>query len=1013
MSQEHITISPLNSEKKSKNFNLLREEGISYLQQVVGKIWTDYNVHDPGVTILEQVCYALTDLAYRANLDVKDILAINEEDPTTVDLNNFHTAREIMMNAPWTVNDYRKLIIDVDGIKNAWLEITRESEVDFYFDSNLKEITYTPSADTTKIDLNGLYEVLLEFDESDEYGDLNDNTLTAELIIADGSELDGLQLEISVEFPYWSHEWPEGKGWDSLEDIKESIISISVNVDVEVPDFEVSIQVDDSNTISVDVAQTDGVSIIDRPDLATIVEDALLELIDHDTPEEGNLLVRQQEKVEATFELVDEVKALLHENRNLCEDFVRFSALKVEEIVLCADIELEPEAVPEEVLAQIFFEVGLFLSPNVNFYSFAELLEKDKTTEEIFQGPRLNHGFIDDDELEASSRRKSIHVSDLINIIMDIEGVVAIKEIEIGNIPLGDSTILSKSAHWCLDLAWEKNFVPRLTTEKSKVKFYKKGIPFVANEEEVEDLLDEKKDQLKQDNNIIPELDLPVPNGDFFYLEDYASIQIDFPENYGVGEVGLPESATDLRKAQAKQLKGFLLFFDQFLANYCSQLAHIKELFSMNSDIDRTYFNQALYEIPDIEHEYKDFIEFAGLSNDPDADPDNLSTLWETFKQNASNTHRSSLNTIIESEETFLKRRNEFLDHLMARFCEQFTDYAMLVYRMDGQQRGGEELIEDKLAFLQDYPEISYNRGQGFNYLQPGWDNDNVSGFQKRVSRLLGIDNYDRRNLACPPLEDNVTKYSSGGKAKFRYKNYDGVILLQSVDFDTPAERNAAVDWFLENGTNAELYNTSTDLEFSLLDETDTVVATSPTYADNHERDAALEELLIILEGDCSGEGFYLVEHLLLRPRSTDDNFIPVSFEEECYCEGNEDAYSFRATCVMPYWIGRFTNMDFRNFVERTLREEAPAHIFLKICWVNQEQMSLFQVAYKEWLEQLENCPPDQPLLTEKQNNLIDILYDLRNVYPVSYLYDCKETENPPVTLGQSILGTFIPEENE
>lgn len=27
--------------------------------------WTDYNVHDPGITMLEMVCYAITDLGIR------------------------------------------------------------------------------------------------------------------------------------------------------------------------------------------------------------------------------------------------------------------------------------------------------------------------------------------------------------------------------------------------------------------------------------------------------------------------------------------------------------------------------------------------------------------------------------------------------------------------------------------------------------------------------------------------------------------------------------------------------------------------------------------------------------------------------------------------------------------------------------------------------------------------------------------------------------------------------------
>ena len=55
-------------------FQSLRALGIEATQLASGKVWTDYNLHDPGVTILEQLCYALTELAYRADLPVADQL---------------------------------------------------------------------------------------------------------------------------------------------------------------------------------------------------------------------------------------------------------------------------------------------------------------------------------------------------------------------------------------------------------------------------------------------------------------------------------------------------------------------------------------------------------------------------------------------------------------------------------------------------------------------------------------------------------------------------------------------------------------------------------------------------------------------------------------------------------------------------------------------------------------------------------------------------------------------------
>ncbi|MCB1830017.1 MAG: hypothetical protein KDI35_07820, partial [Gammaproteobacteria bacterium] len=56
------------------SFAALRRLGIACAQEFAGENWSDFNVHDPGVTILEQICYALTDLVYRSEFDVADHL---------------------------------------------------------------------------------------------------------------------------------------------------------------------------------------------------------------------------------------------------------------------------------------------------------------------------------------------------------------------------------------------------------------------------------------------------------------------------------------------------------------------------------------------------------------------------------------------------------------------------------------------------------------------------------------------------------------------------------------------------------------------------------------------------------------------------------------------------------------------------------------------------------------------------------------------------------------------------
>ena len=108
------------------DFDVLRKEGIEYLGKLGGKLWTDHNVHDPGITILEVLCYALLDLGYRTNLPVKDILTCSQTDSATD--NNFFTQSAILSCNPLTILDLRKLLIDIKGVRNAWLEVATDQK---------------------------------------------------------------------------------------------------------------------------------------------------------------------------------------------------------------------------------------------------------------------------------------------------------------------------------------------------------------------------------------------------------------------------------------------------------------------------------------------------------------------------------------------------------------------------------------------------------------------------------------------------------------------------------------------------------------------------------------------------------------------------------------------------------------------------------------------------------------------------------------------------------------------
>lgn len=145
------------------DFNALRAEGIGYIAELSGKIWTDHNVHDPGITILELLCYALIDLGYRTRMPAVDLFSRNPADAAAKD-DNFFTPAEILTCNPVTIMDFRKLLIDIPGVKNAWLEVSEEP-VDCQQEiphPNVEFILTHPQPPECRSFLNGLYKVFIE-----------------------------------------------------------------------------------------------------------------------------------------------------------------------------------------------------------------------------------------------------------------------------------------------------------------------------------------------------------------------------------------------------------------------------------------------------------------------------------------------------------------------------------------------------------------------------------------------------------------------------------------------------------------------------------------------------------------------------------------------------------------------------------------------------------------------------------------------------------------------------------
>ncbi len=1304
---------------ESEDYQFLRQEGVKYVEQLASAIWTDYNVHDPGITLLEAICYAITDLGYRTKFPVKDILARTGDDYSQ-SIPPIFTAREILTCNPWTETDFRKLLVDIEGIHNAWLVVCDRQEVDFFAECKKSHLSYFEKKHKLKekkllsengqndviknwidhpdnkdvkeikldlllefpdptqggllrrqqvlitlpgwqevarrvveflpllnhdvwenvsllnivfstqtdiwqgdvtihfqlektgqhsivfrnvlvenvnetvvkdalemaltnssednvfkqyhqkllqtlarltehdIRLRGLYEVLLEFEVDDRFGDLNSPLVHYRLFIpvspppnAGDEKLEEVRLDIL--FPNWQTIFDDLEAWypflQSPKIVGEVLFENDFGLIGETWRTDMILKYEGQESLP-DIRLKEVVfkGIKNIAQLAAVKENIQLKT-------EGSILGFLHGKWKQTLGIVEAVEFQLHEHRNLCEDFKRISNVGVNEVALCADIQVRADADLEKVLAQAFFEIENYLTPPVRFYTLKEMVSKKVPAEDIFEGPPLDHGFIITEEIEKTSldNNRVIYASDIVNIIMDVEDVLAVKDLLLTKYDSRGNPVLP-SERWCLHI--DPRHKAQLNRKKSKILFFKDQLPYVIRDERFEKMekelaklfaLADRSKLLQAENNF------PLPEGIVTDLESYHPLRELLPQTYGVGVGDLPDSVPEARKAQAKQLQGYFAFFDQLLANYFSQLSHLRDLFSCDEPLlkkeQRTYYAQ--------------FLAAEKLGTDLWTDAPVLEDVG-----GAVGAH--SLQRLVESEDTYLDRRNRFLDHLLARFAEQFIDYAMLMETAAGLQ-DPKALIQDKVTFLKNYPTVSSQRGKGFNYKDETrlWDTDNVPGLQKRVASLLGIEDSSRRFLYCKTLRDNfVTDDMGGGLFGFHLADGDIILLTSTQVFSSeeeifyateallgkmfelenylvveegsqfvfkigevdtlfqpnpntneideikvmlaPIAESAAVFASEEQARKAvqilkekissdaichDLYGGFEIIElpdgtftFKYLEDGTDIVIGEKSYAskeaayygieslfnkmsrsdcylvveengqffyqigiielvpqvDPNTGDTIEVEVMTEVEGKsavgfpertdaleaaenlrekwsancyCEAEGFHILEHILLRPKNEfHDHFMEVCLDEDCRLCGDEDPYSFRTTVILPFWMERFLDekMKIREYVERMLRLEAPAHVHLKICWVNNRQMRKFEWRYRRWLEENAKRFPDKNILTQRLNDLLEIMGKLRNVYSQGYLHDCDDSEQErTIILNNSYLGTFDPGQEE
>lgn len=858
-----ITTAPL---EPGMDYTRLRAEGQQLIAGLAGHVWTDYNPTDPGITLLETLCYAITDLSYRLGFDVQDLLA---SDPgSSSSGKQFFSAREILTVNPLTIMDYRKLLIDIKGVRNAWLEKAATAETPVVYDRATASLSFPPgeAGAGQQHGLNGLYRVLLELDGSD-----NDRRVINQV-------------------------------WKRLEKF-----------------------------------------------------------------------------------------------RNIGEDIAQVHVLGEAEVTIRADIEIDRNADVNEVLAGVYERLHGYLSPRPVFHTLESRLESGRAVEDIFNGPPLDHGFLDDGELESFQRITEIFTADIVTVLMQVERVTAVRNVLLSQ---GRQT----PVEWVLKLRDPVNSRPVL---KPVEQFLSDGDITLYSRAGANIMLPDKdvvagKVERRQDrerkaaDTRVVSADLQVPAGKHRDLTGFVSTQEELPNNFGVGRHGLSGSADALRRAQARQLQAYLLVFDQLMVNYLAQLANARELFAVKPDKE-----QAATDMPAPTYFAAPLPAQVAGAEEVIANYDAGYPAW--------------LDELVADPEVDADRMNRFLDHLLARHGQDFTPAGAL-YPTEETGASGEPVpaavkaIPAKRRFLQDYAELSRNRARGFNYTDGNtWDSGNVSGLEKRIRRLLDIGNDERHSLqgveGFHMIEHILLRpVLPNGHVTFQETDVPGKVLcagrrmhgLQDNDevgfMQTPAgnylQSVYAVDIvdeydFLITETYAAPAHPKvpeTGIWIAGLQKQDSLISLAKEISgigeggqllgDTHRTTAITAPGLhgvdagdtIFISGSRADalNGVHRVRRVTPDSIELDLPFEPAFKQESRHARLYRhplypDPYSCRISFIFPAAGGRAAaapgGQRFRDLVAEVIRNETPAHITPHLYWLGDEMLNKFELDYKAWLQ--------------------------------------------------------------
>ncbi|MEZ5039256.1 MAG: hypothetical protein R2828_05175 [Saprospiraceae bacterium] len=823
------------SKRPHLDFQTLRREGLKHIGELSGKIWTDHNTHDPGVTILEALCYALIDLGYRTTLPIKDLLAtekvIQQEDQHWSQDDNFLTPLEALSGNPTTITDYRKLLLEIRGVRNAWLAPAEEQEIPLYLhyfkdvespDPSFPKLSCDVTNDsysTTvfKLNLNGLYHIFLE-----KYPDADNKAI-----------IEATQKLLSAHR-------------NLCEDFRDitilAMMEVGICADVEL-----------TNEVPAEIVYEQIIKRLKDYISPELKYYTLQQLLDKNKPIEDVFAGRPYLTESYGFVDTDELEGIVLRSKLYMSD-VYNEILEIDGVKAIRRISFQGDNLD---LAGGNLQCLPIPKGKVPVFTIQETCIELRNGDGVlsFNKEKIHKAFVNSNkallkraQLDLRLPQGTFHpdIGTYYSIQNDFPTVYGIGE---GGLP--DTVSEQRKAQASQLKAYLLFYDQLLANYLAQIANLR---AIFSNQRESERKPEDKHTYFSQELEAVPGIEQ--------LLKKYATENLSAGTVLAMPVVNNPALTEKLQRLLYNPRETLVI------SDNCSNEEGLDHLTSNTRARCEMYIRQSILDVSQGDyivevHQDKGgyffvlcftqvpdmvLIGFQRYSSVPKArEAANLTAFLATIPDNYRKMTRRDkdeegeplvrflfdlvysplsyakyLQDLLEDQDLYCQRRDAFLNHLLARFAEQFTDYTLLQFGATSfEKQQVRETIEAKSTFLSQYDEVSRNRGRAFDYMQPSWGTDNISGFEKRAALLSGMPNWNRRSLCNFEVVESLSLVllDANGRPLFTgrttYQSEEELILAIGDIFQK----------LRDPGQYAQLSKQLSDLDFNLLRRTFSTIA--------------------------------------------------------------------------------------------------------------------------------------------------------------------------------------------